>query len=103
MKRWWIGVAGSLTLATGSLAAQPSEISRAMEDVMARMHSAMMVAPTRSADHDFARMMIAHHLGAIEMAVYAVPQVLAADRCFERPSGRGDQARARVDVRWSAL
>lgn len=68
MKRWWIGVAGSLTLATGSLAAQPSEFSRAMEDVMARMHSAMMVAPTRSADHDFAKMMIAHHQGAIDMA-----------------------------------
>lgn len=69
MNRWnALAVAGSLALATGSLAAKSSDFSQAMTDVMTRMHAAMMVAPTSSADHDFAKMMIAHHQAAVDMA-----------------------------------
>ena len=35
----------------------------------ARMHAGMEIAPSGSPDHDFARMMIPHHQGAIDMAV----------------------------------
>jgi hypothetical protein len=34
-----------------------------------RMHEAMEIAPSGNAEHDFARMMIAHHQGAIDMAL----------------------------------
>lgn len=67
-KSYAIAASSVLALATGSFAAAPSEFAEAMTDAMARMHAAMMVAPTSSADHDFAKMMIAHHQGAVEMA-----------------------------------
>ena|SRR5438309_1292313 len=38
-------------------------------DAATRMHSGMDVPFTGDADRDFARMMIAHHQGAIDMAV----------------------------------
>lgn len=38
-------------------------------DAAARMHAGMDVPFTGDADKDFARMMIAHHQGAIDMAV----------------------------------
>jgi uncharacterized protein (DUF305 family) len=38
-------------------------------NVNARMHEDMDVAPTGNVDRDFMRMMIAHHQGAIDMAV----------------------------------
>ena len=41
-----------------------SEMSRAN----ARMHKGMEIAPSGDTDRDFARMMIAHHQGAIDMA-----------------------------------
>src|SRR2546426_8099426 len=40
-----------------------------MSDATARMHAAMHVPFTGDADRDFARMMIAHHQGAIDMAL----------------------------------
>jgi len=40
-----------------------------MEDAVARMHAAMNVPFTGDADRDFARMMIPHHQGAIDMAL----------------------------------
>jgi uncharacterized protein (DUF305 family) len=40
-----------------------------MEQSMARMHSAMHVPFTGDPDRDFARMMIPHHQGAIDMAL----------------------------------
>ena len=54
-KSYAIAASSVLALATGSFAAAPSEFAEAMTDAMARMHAAMMVAPTSSADHDFAR------------------------------------------------
>src|SRR2546422_11695907 len=40
-----------------------------MSDATAHMHAAMHVPFTGDADRDFARMMIAHHQGAIDLAV----------------------------------
>jgi uncharacterized protein (DUF305 family) len=40
-----------------------------MSEATARMHAAMNVPFTGDADRDFARMMIPHHQGAIDMAV----------------------------------
>jgi hypothetical protein len=48
-------------------AAEPTYYSE-MAEVDARMHEGMMVAPTGDVDRDFARMMIPHHQGAIDMA-----------------------------------
>jgi uncharacterized protein (DUF305 family) len=41
----------------------------AMTSATARMHAAMDVPFTGDADRDFARMMIPHHQGAIDMAI----------------------------------
>jgi uncharacterized protein (DUF305 family) len=41
----------------------------AMADSVARMHLAMDLPFTGDADRDFARMMIPHHQGAIDMAI----------------------------------
>lgn len=49
-----------------------AEVARAFEAVNARMHQAMGVALTGDADQDFARAMIPHHQGAIEMARLAI-------------------------------
>ncbi len=40
-----------------------------MDQAMDLMHEGMMVAPTGDPDRDFARMMIPHHQGAIDMAL----------------------------------
>ena len=40
-----------------------------IDDAVARMHAAMNVPFTGDADRDFARMMIPHHQGAIDMAL----------------------------------
>lgn len=40
-----------------------------MNDAVARMHADMHVPYTGDADRDFARMMIPHHQGAIDMAI----------------------------------
>src|SRR6266705_5781295 len=39
-----------------------------MKEVNARMHAGMEIAPSGDVDRDFARMMIPHHAGAIDMA-----------------------------------
>ena len=40
-----------------------------MSSVNARMHAGMEIEPSGNTDRDFARMMIPHHQGAIEMAL----------------------------------
>jgi uncharacterized protein (DUF305 family) len=40
-----------------------------MDQAMERMHAGMSVAPTGDPDRDFARMMIPHHQGAVDMAL----------------------------------
>jgi Domain of unknown function (DUF305) len=40
-----------------------------MRRVNARMHAGMEIAPSGNTDRDFVRMMIAHHQGAIDMAL----------------------------------
>jgi len=62
-------VALLLALATGSTAGAPEDFRAMMNDAIARMHVAMHVPFTGDADRDFARMMIPHHQGAIDMAL----------------------------------
>ncbi len=40
-----------------------------MDEAMARMHAGMAIAPSGDPDVDFARMMIPHHQGAVDMAL----------------------------------
>ena len=57
-----------LALATGGTAGT-EDFRAMMSDAMARMHVAMQVPFTGDADRDFARMMIPHHQGGIDMAL----------------------------------
>jgi hypothetical protein len=52
-----------------SPAARPDGFQAMMAGAVARMHTAMDVPFTGDADRDFARMMIPHHQGAIDMAI----------------------------------
>jgi hypothetical protein len=56
-------------LATAGEAEAPDGFRKMMDDAAARMHSAMHVPYSGNADRDFARMMIPHHQGAIDMAL----------------------------------
>jgi uncharacterized protein (DUF305 family) len=60
-----------ITAALGNAVAAPDSdgFDALMNDAMDRMHAAMHVAPSGDADRDFARMMIPHHQGAIDMAI----------------------------------
>jgi uncharacterized protein (DUF305 family) len=58
-----------LALAGGGSASTPDDFRTTMNDAIARMHVAMQVPFTGDADRDFARMMIPHHQGAIDMAL----------------------------------
>jgi uncharacterized protein (DUF305 family) len=58
----------------GSICGDGSNVSEAtfysqMRDAYTRMHDNMVMAPSGNTDRDFARMMIAHHQGAIDMAL----------------------------------
>jgi hypothetical protein len=67
-----LGLALSLTavlLSLGAADTPAGEFYPLMNSVMARMHVAMHVAPSGDVDRDFARMMLAHHTGAIDMAL----------------------------------
>jgi uncharacterized protein (DUF305 family) len=67
-----LGVAVSVSalfLILGTAGKAPDGFHVLMDDVMARMHAAMHVTPSGDPDHDFARMMLPHHQGAIDMAL----------------------------------
>ena len=57
----------ALAAATWAVA-QGTPFEAGMTAAMARMHHDMMAPPTGDPDRDFARMMIPHHQGAIDMA-----------------------------------
>jgi Domain of unknown function (DUF305) len=50
------------------LPAASSEFHRVLQSVMLQMDAGMCITPSADADQDFARAMIPHHQGAIEMA-----------------------------------
>ena len=56
------------SLPTPPLPAATDEFHRALQSVMIQMDGGMCITPSADADKDFARAMIPHHLGAVEMA-----------------------------------
>jgi uncharacterized protein (DUF305 family) len=69
MKRVGSFVGLVCAFAAAGKAGAPEGFRKMMDDAAARMHSAMHVSYTGDADRDFARMMIPHHQGAIDMAL----------------------------------
>ena len=59
----------ALLVALGGNGHAADDFYALMDGVIARMHAAMHVTPSGDPDRDFARMMIAHHQGAIDMAL----------------------------------
>jgi Domain of unknown function (DUF305) len=59
----------SEALCTNGPSASEATFHSEMGRVNARMHAGMRVAPSGNTDRDFARMMIAHHQGAIDLAL----------------------------------
>ena len=61
--------AGVAVLLLGASPGDSDGFRAMMGEAIARMHEAMHVPFTGDADHDFARMMIPHHQGGIDMAL----------------------------------
>jgi uncharacterized protein (DUF305 family) len=63
------GVAVGVMLGCTAAALNAEDFYSLMDAAMERMHAAMHVSPSGDVDRDFARMMVPHHQGAIDMAV----------------------------------
>lgn len=63
-----LALVSTLCLLPISVAASDPDFAKAMDDAMARMHADMAMRYSGNPDRDFARMMIPHHQGAIDMA-----------------------------------
>jgi uncharacterized protein (DUF305 family) len=65
-----VGVSVLVLVLTAGATGQPADDFYTLtDDAMARMHVAMHVAPSGDPDRDFATVMVAHHQGAVEMAL----------------------------------
>ena len=69
MKTHLLFASAALLSLSGLALAQTNEFASASDGAMARMHNSMMVSYTGNPDRDFARIMISHHQGAIDMAM----------------------------------
>lgn len=58
----------SASLPAPRFPAAADEFHRALQSVMVQMDAGMCITPSADADQDFARAMIPHHQGAVEMA-----------------------------------
>jgi uncharacterized protein (DUF305 family) len=67
--RVMLGVAAGVMLGSAAAAPNVDDFYSLMHEAMERMHTAMHVSPSGDVDRDFARMMVPHHQGAIDMAV----------------------------------
>ena len=61
--------AGAFSMCVAASAASQPSFYSDMTEVNTRMHEAMEIVPSGDVDHDFVRMMIPHHQGAIDMAL----------------------------------
>jgi uncharacterized protein (DUF305 family) len=61
--------AGAFSMCVAASAASQPSFYSDMTEVNSRMHEAMEIVPSGDVDHDFVRMMIPHHQGAIDMAL----------------------------------
>jgi uncharacterized protein (DUF305 family) len=59
----------STSMHGGHAGRDPDTFTSMMNDAMRQMDAGMMVPPTGDPDRDFARMMIPHHQGAVDMAL----------------------------------
>lgn len=68
MKTRTLLLGAAALLLSGAALARADDFATAMDAAMMKMHGAMMTGYTGDPDRDFARMMIPHHQGAIDMA-----------------------------------
>jgi uncharacterized protein (DUF305 family) len=62
-------LSGAVFAVALAVSAAPDGFREMMDEATARMHAGMHVPYTGDPDRDFARMMIPHHQGAIDMAL----------------------------------
>jgi uncharacterized protein (DUF305 family) len=68
-RKLMLGVAVGVMLGSAAAAPNVDDFYSLMDEAMERMHAAMHVSASGDVDRDFARMMVPHHQGAIDMAV----------------------------------
>jgi uncharacterized protein (DUF305 family) len=63
-----LAIGGAVVLSAIAAGAEESGFEASIGLAMEKMHRGMAIPPSGDPDRDFARMMIAHHQGAIDMA-----------------------------------